>query len=102
RMPVASARLIVYLLVAVGGFVLISRWVNEWRERQPPPIPKPKPPSEGQKKWQAFRLEVESLSIEQARGRVDAIMRTGAIWEPGEAAAKELIDLSQMPSSAEA
>jgi hypothetical protein len=101
NMPVATARLLVYILIGVGGFWLISRWMADARERRPPPVPKPKPPTDAQKRWQDFRDEVEALSVDQARGRVDAIMRNGAIWEPGETATGDPIDLSKMPPSAE-
>ena len=100
-MPPASGRLLFYVLIAVGGFLLFSRWLVDSRERQPAPPQKPKPPTDEQKRWQAFRDEVEHLSMEEARGRVDVIMRAGKLWEPGEAAAENLVNLSQMPSSVE-
>ncbi len=101
-MPAASARLLVFVLIAGAGFWLISKWMGESRDRRPAPPPKPIPPTDAQKRWQVFRDEVESLSAEQARGRVDAIMRNGSMWESGAAVAEGPVDLSKMPPSAEA
>jgi uncharacterized membrane protein YuzA (DUF378 family) len=101
NMPVASARLLVYILIGMGAVWLISHWMADARERRAPPVAKPKPPTEAQKRWQEFRDEVEALSLEQARGRVDAIMRKGDIWEPGEPPVDGPIELSKMPPSAE-
>src|SRR5205085_4028008 len=95
RAPVATARLLFFVLVGIGLLVALTNYLSRAQVDRPAPAPRPKPPSEDQLRYQACRERIDSLPLAEARSRADAAPDRESEWMPGEdrPADPELVDM---------